>query len=57
MRVVVVVEGHRRQDQIRFGTWTKAWFEKAAKGDFTKLFPIPQTVLNTNELLKQNDGY
>ena len=50
-------EGHRRQDQIRFGTWTKAWFEKEAKGDFTKLFPIPYYVLDTNKNIKQNDGY
>jgi len=50
-------EGFRRQDLIRFGKWNDAWFEKEAKGEFTKLFPIPFWALDTNEKLKQNPGY
>lgn len=50
-------EGHRRQDLIRFGKWTDAWYEKEQKDDHVKLFPIPYTVLNSNPNLKQNPGY
>jgi len=50
-------EGHRRQDQIRFGVWGNAWWNKPASGVNTKLFPIPQTVLNANSKLVQNPGY
>jgi hypothetical protein len=47
-------EGHRRQDQIRFGVWGNAWWEKPITGPNTKLFPIPQSALNTNPNLIQN---
>ncbi len=47
-------EGHRRQNLIRFGVWGDAWFGKPATGDDQKLFPIPQTALNTNPNLVQN---
>lgn len=50
-------EGERRRDQIRFGTWTKAWWEKPARADYTELFPIPDSPLQTNPNLKQNPGY
>lgn len=50
-------EGHRRQDLIRFGKWNQAWFEKEAKGDYVKLFPIPYWAIDTNSKLKQNPGY
>ncbi len=50
-------EGLRRQDLIRFGKWNDAWFEKEAKDDFTKLFPIPYWAIDTNSKLKQNPGY
>ena len=50
-------EGCRRQDLIRFGKWNDAWYEKEAKGDFTKLFPIPYWAIDTNVKLKQNPGY
>lgn len=50
-------ENHRRQDVIRFGKWTEAWFEKAAEDGHTKLFPIPAQILDVNRKLKQNDGY
>jgi hypothetical protein len=48
------LEGHRRQDQIRFGVWGKAWWHKPVSGPSAKLFPIPQKVLNVNSNLTQN---
>ena len=47
-------EGHRRQDQIRFGVWGNAWWAKPVSGPNAKLFPIPQSALNTNPNLIQN---
>ena len=53
------LEGLRRQQMIRFGTYTtKNWFNHTAIPDgHTALFPIPLDVLNTNANLKQNPGY
>jgi len=47
------VEGHRRQDQIRFGTWEQSWWEKDAHGPELRVFPIPKwaTDVNSNLLL------
>jgi hypothetical protein len=51
-------EGHRRQDQIRFGTFGNAWFEKAAWTDNHKeLYPIPSSPLIANPNLVQNPLY
>ncbi|MDR1937464.1 MAG: RagB/SusD family nutrient uptake outer membrane protein [Tannerellaceae bacterium] len=50
-------EGFRRQDLIRFGKWNDAWFDKEAKDNYTKLFPIPYWAMDTNSKLKQNPGY
>ena len=50
-------EGLRRQDLIRFGKFTDAWFEKDATDDHVKLFPIPYQAIDTNSKLKQNEGY
>ena len=50
-------EGGRRRDLIRFGEWTKAWWEKPETGDYAELFPIPDTPLQTNPNLSQNPGY
>ncbi|WP_240047193.1 RagB/SusD family nutrient uptake outer membrane protein [Hymenobacter nivis] len=51
-------EGHRRQDMIRFGVFTKkSWLSHTPNGDYRTLMPIPQNVLNTNANLKQNPGY
>ena len=47
-------EGHRRQDQIRFGVWGNAGWNKPPSGPNAKLFPIPQSVLSTNSNLVQN---
>ncbi len=50
-------EGHRRQDQIRFGVWGDTWWNKPSSGLNEKLFPIPISVLNANQNLLQNTGY
>jgi len=47
-------EGHRRQDQIRFGVWGNSGWNKPPSGPNAKLFPIPQSVLSTNSNLVQN---
>lgn len=42
-------EAHRRQDQIRFGTFTNAWWEKAVTTpEVSNTFPIPQSAIDTN---------
>ena len=51
-------EAHRRQDMIRFGTFTtKSWFQHKPVGDHTVLFSIPESVRNSNSNLDQNPGY
>ena len=64
-------EGMRRQDQIRFGTYTEPTTDRyagvhhnVATGDyvvdntgFTTVFPIPTSVLELNTKLTQNQGY
>jgi starch-binding outer membrane protein, SusD/RagB family len=40
-------EGHRRQDQIRFGKWNQAWWEKAAKSG-RDVFPVPKWASDAN---------
>jgi hypothetical protein len=55
-------EGWRRQDQIRFGTFTRGWSSRPelpgeSNTGFTNLFPIPADILVLNPLLTQNDGY
>lgn len=64
-------EGMRRQDQIRFGTYTEPTTDRyagvhhnVATGDyvvdntgFTTVFPIPTSVLELNMKLTQNPGY
>ena len=50
-------EGHRRQDMIRFDTFTKAHGLAPAVDDHYKLFPIPTSALNANPNLIQNTGY
>ena len=41
-------EGHRRQDQIRFGTFNNAWWEKSTSSTDRNTFPIPQWVIDSN---------
>lgn len=64
-------EGVRRQDQIRFGTFTEPTVDRypgvphsSLAGDYnndktgyTCVYPIPYSVLNLNKNLKQNPGY
>ena len=50
-------EGTRRQDLIRFGEFTSAWFAKGATGETAEIFPIPTPQLNANRNLEQNPGY
>lgn len=51
-------EAHRRQDLIRFGVFTtKTWLSHKPNGDFRTIFPIPETAIQTNSNLTQNDGY
>jgi hypothetical protein len=53
-----VFEATRRQDQIRFGTYNSAFRFHAADPDtHVNLFPIPESVINANNKLKQNPGY
>lgn len=50
-------EGHRRQDQVRFGTFSKPWDNKTNTDSYRDIFPIPYRAMNTNSNLKQNPGY
>ncbi len=51
-------EGWRRNDQIRFGTFTGSWeFKNASADGHEVLYPIPATALASNPNLKQNAGY
>jgi hypothetical protein len=54
------MEGHRRQDMIRFGAFTtKTWMNhrSSTSGPNKILFPLPQSALETNPNLEQNPGY
>jgi starch-binding outer membrane protein, SusD/RagB family len=51
-------EGVRRQDQIRFGKFTKGYTNKKDESNAkVLLFPIPTNQLASNPKLKQNAGY
>lgn len=50
-------EGHRRQDMIRFGTFTLTHGLAPAADSHFKLFPIPTSALNANQNLNQNPGF
>lgn len=51
------IEGWRRNDQIRFGTYTDAWTLKLPSEEFRELFPIPANAVASNPNLEQNPGY
>jgi hypothetical protein len=55
----LIFEGWRRQDIIRFGTFsTGSWWDKTPDADNTRqLFPIPLTTVANDPSLKQNPGY
>ncbi len=42
------LEGHRRQDQIRFGTFGNSWWEKPASDQARRTFPIPKWAIDAN---------
>lgn len=42
------MEGHRRQDLIRFGKFNDAWWEKPASSPDRNTFPIPQWAIDAN---------
>jgi hypothetical protein len=51
------IEGWRRNDQIRFGTFTSTWPLKDNTEQHRILFPIPDLAIATNPNLEQNPGY
>jgi hypothetical protein len=51
------MEGHRRQDMIRFGTFLQPHWFKGQSAEHRKLFPIPTAAMDANPNLKQNPGY
>jgi hypothetical protein len=50
-------EMHRREDLIRFGKFTEAWWEKEASDKKREIYPIPFDVRTANPALTQNPGY
>lgn len=51
-------EGHRRRDQIRFGTFLNPVQERSATSDrHVMIYPIPLDDLSVNPNLHQNPGY
>jgi hypothetical protein len=57
LRREFVFEDHRRTDNIRFGTFFNAWWEKGETPPTHALFPIPRQEMNKNKKLNQNPGY
>ncbi|MEB0260114.1 RagB/SusD family nutrient uptake outer membrane protein [Mucilaginibacter sp. 10I4] len=51
------MEGHRRQDMIRFGKFTLAHGFVPTSPAYKQIFPIPTGALDANPTLKQNPGY
>jgi hypothetical protein len=59
LRREFVFEDHRRTDNIRFGDFFNAWWEKDADPEdkHTGIFPIPAQEIAKNNKLTQNPGY
>lgn len=55
----LALEGWARQDLIRFGKYTQAWWAKDADNSdgHTELLPIPEERRGDNPNLEQNPGY
>ncbi|MBQ0077154.1 MAG: RagB/SusD family nutrient uptake outer membrane protein [Bacteroidales bacterium] len=53
----LALEGWSRQDLIRFGKYTDAWWCKEAGDAHIELFPIPDERMGDNPNLTQNPGY
>ena len=51
------MEGWSRQDLIRFGEYTKAWWAKEEGQAYMELLPIPDQRRADNPNLEQNTGY
>ena len=51
------MEGHRRQDMIRFGKFLMPHGFVPTTPSFRLIFPIPTAALNANTTLVQNPGY
>lgn len=51
------IEGWRRNDQVRFGTFTLPFALKESNEDFRKVFPIPSVALSSNPNLVPTPGY
>jgi hypothetical protein len=51
------IEGWRRNDQIRFGTFTTITQTMPNDAAYTTVFPIPTNAIASNPNLKQNTGY
>ncbi len=51
------LEMYRRPQMIRFGTFDEAYTAKPKSEPFRRVFPIPQTVIDVNKQIKQNQGY
>lgn len=47
----------RRNDMVRFGTFTKSVSDKLVSEPYRTVYPIPADVLSTNKNLAQNPGY
>jgi starch-binding outer membrane protein, SusD/RagB family len=50
-------EMHRRDDLIRFGKFTEAWWEKQASDKYREIYPIPFNARTANPALEQNPNY
>ncbi|MCD8265263.1 MAG: RagB/SusD family nutrient uptake outer membrane protein [Tannerellaceae bacterium] len=50
-------ENWRRNDMVRFGTFTRAYTDKEVSQPYRIVFPIPENVLASNQSLTQNPGY
>lgn len=50
-------ENWRRNDAVRFGTFTRAYTDKPESEAYRIVFPIPEDVLSSNTSLSQNQGY
>lgn len=54
----LALEGWKRQDQIRFGTYSRPWWAKPSPSpSHANLLPIPKERRNANPNLEQNPGY
>ncbi len=51
------IEGWRRNDQVRFGTFNTPYGLKTNTETFRSVYPIPAVAVSSNPNLKQNAGY